>query len=237
MAIYKNTPPTVISGSVLNLDAANPRSYTSGSAKWFDVINTSFSSSLLNNPGSSIDGGGSVIFNGSTNYGIITATPSLAFNNTNFTISVWVKVNAIHASGYNGIAGRFGPTTNYNGYVIECNNQFGGNKFAFTLGNANSFTRINADSTFVLGRWYNVVGTYTSGVNRLYVDTVVQSTTPTFTVNTSATQNFAIGRFYAEFDNFYHNGNIGIIQVYNRALPLSEIQQNFNALKTRYNIA
>jgi hypothetical protein len=236
MAIYKNTPPIVTSGLVLNLDAANYKSYVSGSTNWFSVGTSNISSSLFNNPTFNIDGAGSVGFNGSTNYGLITASPTLAFS-SNFSISVWVKVNAIHASGYNGIAGRFGPSSNYNGYIIECNNQFSGNKFAFTLGNANSFLRITADSTITFGRWYNVVGTNTANVNRLYIDTTLQTTTSTFTVATSATQDFAIGRYYAEQNNFYHNGNISNIMIYNKALSLAEIQQNYNTLKSRYNLS
>ena len=37
MAIYKNTPPIVTSGLVLSLDAANSKSYVSGSTVWRDM--------------------------------------------------------------------------------------------------------------------------------------------------------------------------------------------------------
>jgi len=233
---FKFSPKINTNGLVLYLDSVNTKSYVSGSTIWSDLRSPGTNVTLFNNPSFNVnDAKGSIVFNGSTNYDTIPASTTTAFSN-NFTISVWVKVNGFHGTGYNGIAGRFGPTTNFNGYLVECNNQFGGNKFAFTIATANSFTRINSDSNLTLGLWYNVVGTNTAGVNRLYVNNVLQSTTANVNVTTSATQDFAIGRYYAEFNSYYHNGSISNVMVYNRPLSLSEIQQNYNTLKSRFGL-
>jgi hypothetical protein len=34
----------------------------------------------------------------------------------------------------------------------------------------------------------------------------------------------------------FFNGNVGNVQIYNRALSATEVQQNFNALRGRYGI-
>ena len=46
----KYSPQVVTNGLVLCLDAANPRSYVSGSTNWFNLANTSISGSLTNGP-------------------------------------------------------------------------------------------------------------------------------------------------------------------------------------------
>jgi hypothetical protein len=48
---------------------------------------------------------------------------------------------------------------------------------------------------------------------------------------------FVIGGFAICGPNrFYATGNISIIKAYNRALTAAEVQQNFNALRGRFNI-
>lgn len=235
---FNYSPKIVTDGLVLYLDAANTRSYISGSTVWNDISRIGNNGLLLNGPTFNSLNNGSIVFNGTTQYGTIPAVSSLSFNN-NFSISVWVKVNAIHGGGYSGFAGRFGPTSNYGGYLLECNNQNGGNKFAFVVGNnggtgVNNFRRINSDTIITFGLWYHVTGTNISGLNKLYVNGQVQSTTSTFNVVTNSTQLFAISRIYADFNSYYHNGNISNVQVYNRDLTPSEVLQNYNATKGRY---
>ena len=234
---YNTFIPIVNNGLVLYLDAANTKSYPGSGTTWTDLTSNLNNGTLIGSPAFSSSNGGILNLNGSQ-YGTIPVASSLAFND-NFTISVWVKVNSISPSGYSGFAGRFGPTNNYGGYELECNNQNGGNKFAFVVGNnggigANNFRRINSDVIINFGSWYNIVGTNISGVNKLYVNGQLQSTTSTFNVVTNSTQPFAIGRIYADFNGYYHNGSTSNITVYNRGLTEAEVLQNYNASKSRY---
>ena len=234
---YNTFTPIVTNGLVLYLDAANTKSYPGSGTSWLDLSSNVNNGTLVGSPAFSSSNGGVLTFNGSQ-YGTIPAVSSLAFND-NFSISVWVKVNSISGAGYSGFAGRFGPTNNYGGYLLECNNQNGGNKFAFVVGNnggigVNNFRRLNSDITITFGSWYNIVGTNTSGLNKLYVNSQLQSATSSFNVVTNSSQLFAIGRVYADFNSYYHNGSIGNISVYNRQLTDAEVLQNYNATKTRY---
>ena len=235
---FQFSPKIVSDGLVLYLDAANSKSYPGTGLTWSDLSRYG-NNSTFNSVGFSSSNNGSLSFNGAE-YGTISPVSSLAFND-NFTISSWVRVSAFNGLGYNGIAGRFGPTTNFGGYELECNNQNGGNKFAFVIGNnggngVSNFRRINSDTIFSFNLWYHVVGTNISGLNKLYVNGQVQSTTSTFNVVTNSSQLFAIGRIYADSNQYYHNGNISIISVYSRGLSDSEVLQNYNATKSRFGL-
>ncbi len=55
------TPTIVTNGLVLNLDAANTKSYVSGSTNWFSLGNPSLSGSLISGSGFNNQNGGSII--------------------------------------------------------------------------------------------------------------------------------------------------------------------------------
>jgi hypothetical protein len=51
-------------------------------------------------------------------------------------------------------------------------------------------------------------------------------------VYTAETTNLQIGR---RINDLFYAGNIGFVQIYNRALTAAEILQNYNALRSRFN--
>jgi hypothetical protein len=55
-------------------------------------------------------------------------------------------------------------------------------------------------------------------------------------VVTNSSQLFAIGRIYADSNQYYHNGNIANISVYNRGLTDVEVLQNYNSTKSRFGL-
>ena len=92
--------------------------------------------------------------------------------------------------------------------------------------------------TVTVGQWHHVVATHTSGSLKVYLDgTQIASNSNTVnqTLNTCA---FLIG---AELDGTntlgnYFDGKISNVKMYNKTLTVSEIQQNFNAYRGRYEI-
>jgi len=86
--------------------------------------------------------------------------------------------------------------------------------------------------------WYQVVGTYTSGSRKLYINGVqVNSDTKTGTISTNS-GGMSIGVYggYSGSRGYYYNGNLSICRVYNRVLTQAEIAQNFNATRKRFGI-
>jgi hypothetical protein len=80
-------PDIVTDGLVLCLDAANRKSFVSGSSTWFDLsIGGNNSASLFNTPTFSSESFGTLIFDGTNEYGLI---PSFSYNfNGPFSLSV-----------------------------------------------------------------------------------------------------------------------------------------------------
>jgi hypothetical protein len=89
----------------------------------------------------------------------------------------------------------------------------------------------------VNNQWNNVVATFDGTNKRIYVNGVLRATSAnlTGTVTQNSTGAAYIG-VYGNFAGYRFNGRIAQTQIYNRALTASEIQQNFNATKSRYGL-
>ena len=235
MAIYESTPPIVTNGLVLALDVANPKSYVSGSNTWRDLSGNNYSGSF---PIGII-------------YDFYNGVPALGFNattqhyvSTNFTfpqqsISSSFSINAWYVPEFQVdtiIAGYRGPGSTY--YKVTAQK--------FEMSPAEVFLQ----ST--LSRWNNkcavwdgaTFGTNTNNMkyyhNSLSTPTLNTNTTPPY-VRDEDNPTFFSGNmpFYVGGDptgNDYFQGYIGLVQVYNRALSASEVLQNYNALKNRFNL-
>lgn len=85
-------------------------------------------------------------------------------------------------------------------------------------------------------QWVQLVFTYTSGTIAVYFNGVSQPLTGVTTgYNITNTSALWIGQ-YIGGGNYFLNGNIPIMNVYNRALSAEEVKQNFNALRGRFGI-
>ena len=87
-------PSIVTSGLVLDLDAANPRSYPGSGSVWYDVSGNGNNASLYNITYSS----GYLIFNGTTGYGLVSNNVSPGTGN--FTVSAWFLKQEIVTNRY-----------------------------------------------------------------------------------------------------------------------------------------
>jgi hypothetical protein len=86
--------------------------------------------------------------------------------------------------------------------------------------------------------WYQVVGTFTTGSRKLYINGVlVNSDTQTGTIATD-TRGMSLGAYggTSGTNGYFYNGSLAICRVYNRELSAAEVSQNFNAMRGRFNI-
>jgi hypothetical protein len=226
MAVGYN-PSIVSDGLVFYLDPANTRSY-SGSGTSTNSLVSGIGGTLVNGVGFTSSNNGSFSFDGSNDY-VDFGSSSLFKLTDNFTLSCWVKSSVY---GDRAILGNFGPSSNYSGFNLNIQPS---NKFAFLTGSQPNATYLYADSTFSLNTWYHVTGLRRSGTNYLYINGVLQTGSNTQVVASSA-QNFYLAKWYSNLTDYYHYGNIGQVQIYNRALTQQEILQNFNATRFRYGI-
>jgi hypothetical protein len=221
-------PLGVRDGLVLYLDAANARSYPRSGTTWFDRSGINSSGELVNSP----------VYN-SSNFGFfqfVTDDFARIANNTALdtqtpTVEVWVKTNATTQNGFWFEKGTVNSQYSLfqEGTGIQWRMNIGGTITNLTTTTA---TYINTSN------WYQVVGTYTSGSRRLYINGVlVNSDTQTGTIATNS-GGMSIGVYggFSGSRGYYYNGNLSSCKVYNRALTASEVSQNFNALRSRYGL-
>lgn len=169
-------------------------------------------------------------FNGSTSTLVFPENPT--FNTQTVTVEAWVKTNATTQNGFFFEKGQV--NTQYSLFQEGANMIWRG----FLNGVLTNMVTFTTASYLSTTNWAQVVATFTSGYQALYVNGVlVNSNTLAGTLGTN-TNGCSIG-VYGGFNGargYYFNGTIGNVKVYNRALSASEVAQNFTALRARYGI-
>jgi hypothetical protein len=227
-------PNLITNGLVLCLDAANPLSYKSGATVWNDLTYNISGGTLTNGPTYNLNNGGSIVFDGVNDWVSSTTGSSTVFTD-NYSLSVWINISGYPSSGYGGIIGRFSTVNfaDYNGYILAIRPN---NKFSLENINTSQGGIIYSNSVINLNTWYNVIGIRENGVNKLYVNTILQTETNTQAPNTLTTIPITIGRYYSDINDFYWPGKLAIAQIYNRALSAQEVLQNYNSTKSRFGL-
>jgi hypothetical protein len=237
MSTVQNTK-IVTDGLVLCLDAANTKSYVSGSTIWNDISRSGFSGSLLNGPTFISNNGGSILFDGVDDYTDLNY--DLSWNNTNsVTISLYVKPSSLLS--YRPFIGK-GPT-NWEWEIIQETtsltfvywNTGGGHTNGPITTISNFFTNTTNFVNIVLV-WNHIDNKYYFYRNSILISTVnwVDAS-----INQNRTDGIKIGGNIYQWSTAgrYWNGNISGVLVYNRALSSSEVLQNYNAQKSRFGLS
>ena len=228
IAYYGNI---VTNGLILDLDAAKRDSYPGSGTVWRDIAGGVITGSLVNGPTYNSANGGLIVFDGSDDYGIIPSNSAWNYNN-NITLEAWVMVTS-STSGYQGIFGPFAQAPSaYTGFNFSV--EAGTNKFAFLVGGTGgSAYYVKQNTQYSLNTWYHLVGVINNGTSILYVNGVLQNDSTSMSV-ASAIGPFMMGKFYDNINAYYFGGRIAIGRFYNKVLSDSEITQNYNATKGRY---
>ena len=223
MAFFRG-PNVVTDGLVLALDAANPRSYVSGSTTWNDLSGTNNNGTLVNGPTFSNTNNGILTFNGSTNY--VSGNVNIA--SSPFTIICWVYPNVTPSANIYFSVGSITGTRNAIHLRLV-------NDTSFLFGMYDDDLSVTVSS--VTNKWNYFAVTLTSGfVQSAYQNGILVGNPRTaggyFTGNTI----YNIGRWVVSGGVQYINANVANTQIHNRALSASEVLQNYNAQKSRYNL-
>jgi len=233
MGVYTR-PSIVTNGLVLNLDAANIKSYPGSGTTWTDLSGNNNTGTLTNGPTFSRDGGGSIVLDGTNDNIVINNNSTINFT-TNFSINCWINIVSLPRT-YLGILDKF-DGINSNGYAIDIPNGGGGmpTRFRFTVGQGGSFKSVIATSSITLGQWYHVCGIYDGSFIRIFINGILENTTACTGLITVTSENLILGG--DNVSTLYANNRYSVLQLHNRALSTSEIQQNYNALKSRFNLS
>lgn len=155
-----------------------------------------------------------------TNAGIEASIPTLPFNGSSRTISLWAKLNTMqsynHTFSYGGIFTGLGFAGSFNETAVD----FFGYSDDFNVPSANA-----------VSTWYHFVYTY-DGVNvKVYKNGVLLGSTPK-NLNTAVYDIFSLGRGLDYSSTF--NGAIDDLKIYNYAVSDTEVSNlyNYNSLET-----
>lgn len=229
---------TVKGGLVLHLDAANPKSFPGNGTVWYDLSNNGNNGELLNGVTYNTNNKGSLDFDAANDYVKFNAADSLKFLNTSpYTLEAWVyPTRNPGASNWTGIFDREDSSTGLrDGYNLFFNGSATTSTF-FTTERFTSGTQTGASvavsSTQSVNAWNHILATYNGTTIALYRNGVLVSSNASTgnLLNTSKT--LQIGTRGGN----YFGGRIAGAKIYNRALSLQEIKQNFEALRGRYGI-
>jgi hypothetical protein len=211
-----HSPSIVLDGLVLCLDAGNPKSYPGSGTTWTDLSGNGNTGTLVNDTGYNSGNGGSLVFDGVNDH----ITSSFA-------------TTSGQAVTYIGWLYSTETTTNSRNFVDSAT----GRPMIWWKASG----QIEFDSAFgyttpavYRNQWVYVVLSKPSGsssasyyVNGVLVGSGSAYTTPALTPTwfSSVSRGAVTGTW---------KGNCSYVQAYNRALTASEIQQNYNALKGRF---
>ena len=218
---FGNGPNIVTNGMSTCLDAADRNSYPGSGTTWFDLGPGRDNSILTNGPTFNSDNGGSIVFDGVDDLGASTDVPS-----TLITVSMWVYKTS---------------TATNQGLITRNNTIWGIAQISSTLRVFVSPIVSYADTgyTIPLNEWTNIVYTY-AGTGLSDSQVVYINGTSIFTGAGSGSLSTARLRgspfFIGANSNGYWGGRIAQVYLYNRPISVSEVQQNYNAQKSRFGL-
>ena len=231
-------PNIVRDGLVFAVDAANPSSYVSGSSLWKDQTINQNDGTLVNDPTFNSDDQGSIDFDGADDYMTINNSAELSFDRTtSFTIAGWFNLSANEANApYWGKWGTNGAESTGN-YMIWSGVSSTLPRVVFSVANGTGTAATTPLYTYTRNQWNYWVGIYTSNTKLDFYENGVLQTSVNYTgaINNTETP-WTINRATFSGGAQHFTGKSNCLQIYNRALSLNEVLQNYNALKGRFGL-
>lgn len=228
----------VTDGLVFYYDGANVTSYPGSGSVLTDLSSKGNTGYLINSPSFSSDKLGGIVFDGTNDYIGLFDSTSLR-PSTTLSLDVCFKMTTKNI--YNTIICK--PVTNapwtapYLSYMLRVQ----ANELQFGYNRDSGYSFVNHTYNYLIDTIYHVIVTYnlTTGACNFYLNgiNVVDVTTITGTAITYTAQSLLLGADYgANPVGDFFTGTIYSSKVYNRVLTPNECQQNYYAIKNRFNI-
>jgi hypothetical protein len=240
-------PAIVSTNLIINLDAANKNSYPGSGNSWNNLIsNNAVSYFTLSAAGASYASNNEgVIRFGSTSGN---ATSNSGFSNlTAYTVEVWVKIagtrgDQLPSGGnyYPCLFSEMSLSNNSNVALMYNLASFGASpnssQYGAALGNGWQYVVSPNSYSSDIGTWVQIVQSYDGSVLSLYRNGVLLSeraTSPRLTLR-SSDSTYYIAKRWDQTDAVY--GDYSMVNMYSKALTLSEIVTNYNAFRLRFGL-
>ena len=226
----------VTNGLILNLDAANPRSYPQpyNGTTWTDLSGNGNNGTLVNGVAYTGSNGGALVFDGVNDY-VDCGNNSSLNSIVTYTVSIWMNLPNV-SNDYNPLFCRHNRGTissdieiyGGNGGITLVHNRDNGGTFSFSYAyRSPNLPSSNTPQYITITYGSNTFNTYLNGTPRETFSFIP----PPRTTSGYVTD---IGQFYS--NPYFMTGRIHNYQVYNRTLSASEVLQNFNATRARFGV-
>jgi hypothetical protein len=246
--IHIATKGVVQDGLVLNLDAGASTSYPGSGTSWTDLSGNGNNGTLTNGPTYSSDDGGALVFDGVDDYITLGTQINSDIQLTDVTISFWAYIDSTADDevfvSMNDLSVSQPLVIWYDSSVYSLNNigagDVGGgttNAIVVMVTDSSSETRFGtSDNALSATTWHNisVVLDVTNNSFYTYIDGVEEA--KWVSNNTSGGIKSTTNVFRIGGGSPYLDGRISNLLVYNKALTAAEVEQNYNALRSRYGI-
>jgi len=220
-------PRIITDGLVCYLDAANTKSYPGTGTIWYDLSGYNHNATLVNGPTYNSNYKGAFKFDGADDYATINSTAALTFTTPTIIAFCTNNTGGVIAKGGYGSYWNYGIKNITSTSFMAINNN--GNTT-----NPSSFPSIS--SSFPVCCAVNWDGTninfYRNGFSG-------GASSAAYSPSANNSLFLRIGCLWNQLTSSnveFYSGSIYSIMIYNRALSLSEINQNYNAIKGRFNL-
>jgi hypothetical protein len=217
---------------VLDLDASNTSSYTSGSSVWYDLSGYNNTGSLINGPTfESSSASGSIVVDGTNDYIRVNHSDVLSPIYP-FSIESWIYPTK-NTGTQNVIAKS--NTANSNQYIYP-RTEDGWNTSRFYVWFIDNTYDILTASWPSINAWHHTVAVYDGAKMYIYIDGALAS-------SKNRTGLISIGHGESDITignqpgyNEYYGGKIGKIKIYSYAMNATEVSQSYNTTKGRFGL-
>ena len=222
-------PKIITNGLILNLDAANKKSYIGTGSSWRDLTQNKAVGTMSNCTFSSANQG-SIVFNGTSSVVYYPSNSNYSFGTGNFTIESFCQVN---------LKTNFRPIAQNDAVGISQNDKwwlaYDATVAGLRFGRHSTTTYSSCAWSPVIGRWYHIAVARISGLMYFYINGISQSVTNQSSMNgiSFAQNGLSIGSISTPY---YFNGNIAAFRMYNRGLSSVEVYNNYVSDRGRFGV-
>jgi len=221
--------PPVSAGLQLYLDAGDPASYPESGTTWTDLVAgkefTLFGGPVYNN-----NNGGYITFVPSASqYAEATSLPDSL---SNWTVEAWHYYDGTNSNGSPCIVTEVYASTPINYTLGNCTDSSPNVQVGHWDGS--SFNPTPQGTVLTTEQWYHLVGTFDGTAHNLYINGQLAATQAT----SSPASRGGVGiRLMRRWDaEQYWGGRLSVVRIYDAALDLAGVLQNFTAERTRFGL-
>ena len=219
---FTYSPKIVTDGLVFAVDAANTKSYPGSGTTWSDLSGNGNNGTLVNGPTYDGANGGSIVFDGSNDYGTIEYTMPSQSSTTTFTWNLWIYLYSGNASN-----------------DLIFGNRYGAQNLQFIKITPTQWEYYGSNGQHIpynipTNQWVNICVVKNQGISYYYSNASQVGTI--FMTNNIVNNPIFMGADAYSGIQEASNVKIASAVIYNRALSPSEVSQNYNALKGRFGL-